>query len=74
MEKDSLLFFFLNFVIQKILDLESIIIPRNFQAKSQKDKLKFVEKARNEKTEIGVRYDLYLYLKKIVWYTWKIFL
>ncbi|XP_045031082.1 uncharacterized protein LOC116924927, partial [Daphnia magna] len=31
-----------------------ITIPRNFQAKSQKDKLKFVEKARNEKTEIGV--------------------
>jgi hypothetical protein len=34
MEKDSLLFFFLNFVIQKIWDLESITIPRNFQAKS----------------------------------------
>jgi len=46
-----------------IRTIESITFPRNFQAKSQKDKLKFVERARNEKTEFGVRYDLYSYLK-----------
>jgi hypothetical protein len=65
MGKDSPPFFLFEFCDSKNLGIgtmESITIPRNFQAKSQKDKLKFVEKARNEKTEIGVRYVLYLYL------------
>ncbi|EFX80002.1 hypothetical protein DAPPUDRAFT_319046 [Daphnia pulex] len=52
MEKDSLLFFFLNFVIQKIWDLESITIPRNFQAKSQKDKLKLSKKQETERLKL----------------------
>lgn len=65
MGKDSPLFFLFEFCDTKNLGIgtiESITIPRNFQAKSERDKLKFLDKARNEKTEVGVRYDLYLFL------------
>ena len=65
MGKDSLLYFLFGFCDTKyygIGTIDSLTIPRNFQAMSQKDELKFVERARNEKTGIGVRYDLYLYL------------
>jgi hypothetical protein len=50
MGKDSLLFFLFEFCVTKILGIgtiESTTIPRNFQAKKQKDKHKFVEKAKN---------------------------
>ena len=65
MGKNSLLYFIFEFCDTNILGIrtiESITCPRHFQAKSQIDKLKFVERVRNEETEIGVRYDLYLYL------------
>jgi len=60
MGKDSLLYFLFECCDTKNLRIgtvESITFPKNFQAKLQKDKLKFVERVRNEKTEIGVRYD-----------------
>ncbi len=60
MGKDSLLYFLFECCEIKNLrigTIESIIFPKNCQAKLQKDKLKFVERVRNEKTEIGVRYD-----------------
>jgi hypothetical protein len=50
MEKDSLFFFLFEICETKMLGIgtsESITIPRNFKAKLQKEKLKFVEKARN---------------------------
>ena len=60
MGKDSLLYFLFECCDTKNLrigTIESIIFPKSFQAKLQKDKLKYVERVRNEKTEIGVRYD-----------------
>jgi hypothetical protein len=60
MGKDSLLYFLFECCDTKKLrigTIESIIFPKSFQAKLQKDKLKYVERVRNEKTEIGVRYD-----------------
>jgi hypothetical protein len=60
MGKDSLLYFLFGCCDTKNLrigTIELIIFPKSFQAKLQKDKLKFIERVRNETTEIGVKYD-----------------
>ena len=63
MGKDSLLYFLFGCCdtknLRRIGTIELIIFPKSFQAKLQKDKLKFIERVRNETTEIALLKNYY---------------